>query len=121
VTIIISSHILLELQKVCDYAVFIGVGRILDYGSMRDLAGRYGVEAILKIYSVKPRRLASILVREEYVEAIEIHDSYLIVRTQSGYWKNIEDKAFELGAENVELTTANLEDMYKAVVSRYAF
>ncbi len=119
VTVIISSHILPELQRVCNYAVFIGAGRILDYGSMGDLASRYGVGAILKIYTVNPRLLASSLVQEEYVEAVEIHDSFLKVRTRPGHWRYVEKKALELGAERVELSTAKLEEMYKAVV-KYA-
>jgi len=120
VTVVVSSHILPELQRVCNYAVFIGAGRVLDYGFMGDLVSRYRVGALLRVYAADPRAIASSLVWEECIDALEIHDSFLKVRARLGYWRYVEERALELGAERVELSTANLEEMYKAVVEHAA-
>ena len=116
-TIIISSHIIPELQKVCNYAVFIGNGKILDYGPMGELASRYQVGTIFKVYALQPRRVAASIIEEEYVESIEIHESFLKVRIKAGYSKNLENKILESGAEKIELLTANLEEIYKKAVA----
>ena len=119
VTVLISTHILPELQRICDYAIFISMGTVLDYGSMEDLVSRHNVRAVLKITTTKPRVLASNLVLDERVESIEMYKSSLLVRTLPGYWRELENKAYELGAERVELVKVSLYELYQTVL-KYA-
>lgn len=42
VTVILSSHILAEVQQVCDHVSIIGRGRLLASGSVRDVIGESG-------------------------------------------------------------------------------
>ncbi len=46
VSIIISSHILPELDRVCDNVVLMKSGEVLDYGRIDELMGKYGIGGV---------------------------------------------------------------------------
>ncbi|BEP16918.1 ABC transporter ATP-binding protein [Pyrofollis japonicus] len=78
-TVIISSHILPELQMVIDYAVFINNGRVVDYGRLADLASRYGATAVYKLtVATEPRSLAKELLDLESVKGVIIRDEKVL-------------------------------------------
>ncbi|MEM1509559.1 MAG: ABC transporter ATP-binding protein [Thermofilaceae archaeon] len=121
-TIMVSSHIVPELQEVCDYAVFIQEGIVLDYGSMDELARKYSVSAHYFITAKNVRLLASELVKEEFVESVELGDGYLTLRVKGGAYTAAEvtiAKLAEKGlVENYELRTASLGELYSKVIAQ---
>jgi ABC-2 type transport system ATP-binding protein len=73
-TVVISSHILPELQTVIDYAVLISDGRVVDYGSITELASRYRVTVVYRLtVAGDARGLARELLGLESVRGVIIH------------------------------------------------
>ncbi len=120
-TVLISSHIIPELQEVCDYAIFIQSGVVVDHGSMEELARRHGVSASYRVEARRPRLVASRLVAEEFVEAVEVLDDYVVVRVKGGAHAQAEALLSRLAAEGLvegyELRTASLAELYARVVA----
>jgi len=85
VTVVVSSHIIPELSLVCDYAVFIAGGRTLEWGSMEELAKKYGVSSTYRIRAAEPRALARELIGLSYVSAVEVGEGAVKVRVEGGY------------------------------------
>ncbi len=50
ITVILSSHNMLEVQEICDRVAIIESGRILEQGSIRELLSKYGVENLEKLF-----------------------------------------------------------------------
>ncbi|MGC8987896.1 ATP-binding cassette domain-containing protein [Infirmifilum sp.] len=120
-TVLISSHIIPELQEVCDYAVFIQSGVVVDHGSMEELARRHGVSASYRVDARRPRLVASRLIAEEFVEAVEVLDDHVVVRVKGGAHAQAEALLSRLAAEGLvegyELRTASLAELYARVVA----
>lgn len=121
-TVMISSHIVPELQEVCDYAVFIQEGVILDYGGMDELARKYSVSAHYFVTAKNVRLLASELVKEEFAESVELGDGYLTLRVKGGAYAAAEVAIIKLAerglVESYELRTASLGELYSKVIAR---
>ncbi|MDK2464091.1 MAG: ABC transporter ATP-binding protein [Candidatus Korarchaeota archaeon] len=117
VTMLVSSHIIPELELVCDSAAFISEGRILDYGPLEELAGRYGTEARVILRSPRPREVASRLISLEFVEAVEVRDRTVTVRVAPGSLSLVQAEISALaGVEVVSSGRAGLMDLYRRVV-----
>ena len=57
VTVLLSSHILAEVQQVCDSATIIGSGRLLSSGAVEDLVGSESAAGVrVGVQEVEPRR-----------------------------------------------------------------
>ncbi len=91
-TIVISSHILPELQQVIDSIILISRGRIVDYGSIDYLASKYGARIVYAVYTGRPRILMKRLVDVDYVrgvvdrgEYVEVHIDPLAVNDFLGF------------------------------------
>ena len=60
VTVLLSSHILAEVQQVCDSATIIGNGRVLSAGSVEDLVGRESAPGV-RLRVAEPERARELL------------------------------------------------------------
>src|SRR5690606_39196532 len=49
ITVLICSHLLRQLEDVCDRYVFIDGGRVVEEGSLPDLERRYGGPVVLEV------------------------------------------------------------------------
>jgi len=120
-TVLVSSHIIPELQEVCDYAVFIQEGVVVDYGSMEELARRHGVAASYVVAARDARALASRLILEDFAEAVEVRGDRVVVRVRGGAQAAAELALSKLAAEGLvegyELRTASLSELYARVVA----
>lgn len=118
VSMIISSHIIPELQEIANYAVFIDRGVILDYGSLEDLWRKYRVEPLFIIETLDPGRVAKQLVEKPFVNAIrKLSPSKLEVLIDPENYKAFEKTVSELGelVLNYEFKSANLGDLYEKI------
>lgn len=78
-TVIISSHILLEVEKVADYIAIMNHGRAIAYGSLDELKKKVG---LIHIEVDKPEILQQILENNNLVEQLTRSDKTLIVKAR---------------------------------------
>ncbi len=120
VTIVVSSHIVPELQEVCDYAVFISQGTVVAQGTLAELGRAFLVESKYRIESPRPRELASKLVREDFVLGVELGDGWVTVRIRSGssddLLRFLENLAPRGLVAKVEHVSSDLGDLYAKTV-----
>ncbi len=121
-TVVISSHIIPELQEVCSYAVFMQEGVVLDHGGMGELARKYGVPARYFVTARDLRLLASELIKEEFAKSVELGDGYLTLHVEGGAYAAAEVALARLAerglVESYEIRTASLGELYSRIVAR---
>jgi ABC-2 type transport system ATP-binding protein len=119
-TIVISSHIIPEMEQVCNYAVIISGGVVLAQGSLTDLATAFGAEVEFVARSREPRRLASLLVSEEGVRGVEVEGDRVVARATSSARQQLEALLERARLEGLalgwELRSRSLGEVYEKVV-----
>ncbi|HUY91382.1 MAG TPA: ABC transporter ATP-binding protein [Pirellulales bacterium] len=81
-SILVSSHILLEIEQLADTVVMISRGRILASGTLAEIRELLDEKPLtVEIAADSPRRLAALLALAPEVQSIELRDSALVVRT----------------------------------------
>ncbi len=110
-TIIISSHILSDVEKVIDYAVIMRAGRILRDCSFDELKEEFCRVRISALSGELPAELP-------FANAIEHQRSngQAIITVQNSSREQIEQTAEDLNCQ-VEIQTLRLDDIYRIVVS----
>ncbi len=119
-TIVISSHIIPEMEQVCNYAVIISGGAVLAQGSLTDLATAFGAEVEFVARSREPRRLASLLVSEEGVRGVEVEGDRVVARAASSARQQLEALLEKARLEGLalgwELRSRSLGEVYERAV-----
>ncbi|RLG43047.1 MAG: hypothetical protein DRN81_07310, partial [Thermoproteota archaeon] len=116
VTMIIASHIVSELEKICSDAVFINEGVVLSYGKLSDLAMKFNVETKIRITSDMPRKVASEIILNQKVKSIEIREKELIIWTDNINENLISELYSIKGVKDIEIVSASLYSLYRRVV-----
>lgn len=120
VTVLISSHIIPELEMVCDSAVFINEGLVLDQGGLDELARKHNSSAIVVIKTRRPRKLASRLIEMEYVKSVEISREEVRVEVMPGELSTLESEITRLdseyGVDEIKSILGRIQDLYWKVV-----
>ncbi|HIE24030.1 MAG TPA: ABC transporter ATP-binding protein [Candidatus Korarchaeota archaeon] len=120
VTVLISSHIIPELEMVCDSAIFINEGLVLDAGSLDELARRHNSRAMVTVKTKNPRELASKLVSKGYVRSVEIIPDGVKVEVVPGELTALENEISRIGREygidEIRPAIGKLQDLYWKVV-----
>jgi ABC-2 type transport system ATP-binding protein len=119
VSMIISSHIIPELQEVSSYCVFIDKGMVLDYGYLGDLWKKYMTEAVFTIETRDINTLARILIEKPYIKLVKkVDKSLLEVAVEPEYYRSFEGLLSELGqiVTGFSFKTASLGDLYGKIV-----
>ncbi len=120
VSVLISSHILPELEEVCDYAVFISEGITLDWGKLDELAERYGALSSYFISAEHPRGLAKHLITMDYVYGIDLVREGLIAKIKGNmkeeFMSELERIEHVYGVKGIEPRGSELGDMYEKVI-----
>lgn len=117
---LISTHILSELERVCDSVIILNEGVILAYGAVSELSRKYAsprymikVDDVKKLLTSLSRENASIHeVRDDYVIA-EVEDSDLLIKEINDLVTNQTIVLKELKA-----FSPTLEDVFVEVVRR---
>jgi len=118
VSMIISSHIIPELQEIANYAVFINSGAVLEYGYLNDLWRKYEIEAVFIVKAVNNEALAKALVDKPYVRYVKKIGDSLEVSIDPGCYKSFENTLSELSnlVKSYTFKTASLGDLYEKVI-----
>jgi len=70
VTVLLSSHILAEVQQVCDSVTIIGNGRMLASGTVEDLVGEQAVR-MFSVTVADPAAAADVLTRAQFAVTLD--------------------------------------------------
>ena len=113
IDVILSSHLLADIEQVADQVVIINGGRVLVQGNLRELMSNTPMIAVATADAPEP--LADALRTRGY--SVRIEDGQLLVEHGSDdVYDAIRDAAVETGAALVHLRrrTLSLEDIYLA-------
>jgi ABC-2 type transport system ATP-binding protein len=121
-TVVVSSHVLAELEQICDWLLIIDEGRCVFQGSADQLLRSAGTRLILEPeHRVDLARLGQLVERRGY--SIECQDGQLSIAVDGadphGLAAELNGAAMEAGVVLAELTTpaATLEDRYLAMIA----
>jgi len=121
VSFVIASHVLPELQKVCDQIGVIAKGSMLEQGSISDLSEKYAKNTF-KIEVSNPNILDEELRRIRSIESISIKDNQIWVTTlepdklYEEVFKIVQDKKLQLIL--FERESLDLENLFKALLEK---
>jgi ABC-2 type transport system ATP-binding protein len=120
---LISTHILSELEKVCDNVVILNEGKVLAYGSYNGLVAKYST---LK-YTVKVDNPKSFIesLPTTITERVEVKDDSILVEVEDEAYflkefnEAIRSKNFTL--KELKICTPTLEDIFIEAMRRRQF
>lgn len=82
-TILVSSHILVEIEQLADAILMIARGRIVASGTLSQIRGLLDDRPLtVEIATADPRRLAAALVLAPEVRAVELSEQGVVARTR---------------------------------------
>lgn len=119
VSVVISTHILSELERVCDAVAVIFGGVALEVGKLDDLVEKYS-ENVYVVKSTDDKRLLGELRKLDFIEHVWIDEGVLNVKVEDRVKleKRIVDVAHDLGLgiRRFEPVLCRLEEIYKKVL-----
>ena len=121
VTLLLSSHILPELSRVCDSVAIINQGKVWAYGTLTELYEKYAV-GIIRISTDNPEALALEIKKLDYIEKLETDLRGISVRVVEGKEEKLYVDAPKLAKKvrarilGIETGSASLEELYKLAV-----
>jgi ABC-2 type transport system ATP-binding protein len=117
----VSTHILSELEKVCNWVSIINYGTIVDQGYMQDLTAKYSA-CIYKITVTKPHNLLEALENQPYIEKAwqEENDVLAQVKDTEAFLQGISQITAQQKMKIKELRSmySALEEIYDVAVRR---
>ncbi len=119
-TIIITSHILSEIESICTKIGILHGGKIIETGSPADLKGRYYRNDEIHI-ETEPGNYNKIVqkLKKRYVDEVEVHEHKMVVKTPQ-VDKVLDDllKAIRMSKEKVldiNVSKPSLEEVFTAL------
>ena len=116
---LISTHILYDVERTCDWLSIIDAGKIREQGSVEDLVRKYSGLSYRIVVS-DPKAFGAELAKTDYVRSVAFQDNAIIARIKGEV--NMYEKMMEL-AKRVKVTVhevrpvlGSLDDVFKAVV-----
>ncbi|MGS2616742.1 ATP-binding cassette domain-containing protein [Micromonospora sp. LZ34] len=101
-TVLLSSHVLGEVEQVCDRIAVLDHGRLIADGSPDDLRGALG-QAVLLIDAAPVDRAVACLREHDRVRAVEVVDGGLRVTTDPALAADLNRRLVEAGVDVREL------------------
>lgn len=118
ISFLISTHILSELERVCQRVSIICDGIIRERGSLIDLTKKYVTQYLIEVKN--PKKLYDRLRDESIVEKIEFYDTKIFVETRN--WREFQKILFRIILDNnIEVISVlprygALEQVYRKVI-----
>jgi ABC-type multidrug transport system ATPase subunit len=119
-TIIIASHILDEIQKMCTHCAILRKGHLLQVGTIEDLIGNQDV-ALIKIGSIDTPKLLKVIESDDSISVYKEDAKTLIIRCEAGTKPSeINQYFFDKGIVLSELSLfqESLENQFLAIVNK---
>lgn len=99
---IIASHILPELERMCDYVHFINEGVLIDSGKMLDIMKKYS-KNFYRIVCSDPETLADFL--KDEMKSIKVFSRFSIIAKWEKDLESLKQKVKQIAEEkNIEIT-----------------
>jgi len=118
-TVVVSTHILPEMERVANYLVALAWGRVVDYGELRELASRYGAEAYYRVETAPggERETAALLIRSEAVRGVEVLGEGVVgVKGSAGLERLLEELQARGVVRGYRVERASLEQLYRRLL-----
>jgi ABC-2 type transport system ATP-binding protein len=119
VSFFLSTHILPELEKVCDWVSIINDGVVVDQGNMEDLVMKYSA-GIYRIEVSDPAIFLARLRETETVDKVWLENGILFckVRNPEKFYVEVPKLAFELklGLKSLQPMHRSLEEIFKTTL-----
>ena len=119
-TVVISSHILPELQEVVDSLVIINRGVVVDHGPLEELARKYNTRIVYTVETGSPRLLASELIMEDYVEGVMVGEGFVEIHVKPGNHVRFEEVLSDMvkrgSIRGYRVKTGFLGELYESAV-----
>lgn len=119
VKFLISTHILYDVERVCDWISIIDVGKIREQGSVEELIRKYS-GLTYRIVVSDPKTFAAELAKTSYIRFVEFQENAIIAAVKGEV--NMYEEAMEL-ARRLKVTVheirpvlGSLDDVFRAVV-----
>jgi len=116
VAFLISSHILPELEKVCDYVVLMDKGRALKAGSLNQLLSKI-TTSTFRIKVQPKEKFVELLKREAYVRSLWLEEDlvFVVVGEVENFKRRLPVLLLEAQAslEELEVEGKSLESLFK--------
>lgn len=119
--ILLSSHLLFEVTQVCDSVMFLNRGKIVDEGTIQDLARKYSSRTLRVEFNqhVDPQTFEQMLTEKLIIDfKQEGEKGYLLEFDGSEQTrKRLLDELYPLGVRNVGDAQLGLEQAYMDLIS----
>lgn len=117
---LISTHILPELEKVCDWVSIIHEGAVADQGPIQELLQRY-TGSVYRVQVSTPQQLVDAFTDKPIVTSVRIHDDEAIfeVCDEEAFQQQVVKIAAKhgLGIKKLERVDDSLENIYLRALS----
>lgn len=119
VKFLVSTHILYDVERTCNWIGIIDAGRIREQGSVEDLVKKYSGLAFRIVVS-NPKRFVSALTGKDFVRSVAFQDEAIVVTVKDGV--NMYEEAVELAKElkvtlhEIRPALGSLDEVFRAVV-----
>lgn len=121
VKFLISTHILYDVERTCDWISIIDAGKIREQGSVEELVQKYS-GLTYRIVVSDPKTFAAELAKTGYVRSVEFQDKAIIATIKGEV--NMYEETMELAkcvnvtVHEVRPVLGSLDEVFRAVVSR---
>ncbi|MDR0460293.1 MAG: ABC transporter ATP-binding protein [Nitrososphaerota archaeon] len=121
ISFLISSHILPELEKVCDNFILMNKGKLLRQGALEQMFDKTSSSITKFVVRVHPvESVETLLKAEEYVEALSVIDDslHVTVRDVGLFKQRLPIIIGQVGAylDEVKVVESDLEAVFKSAV-----
>lgn len=119
VKFLISTHILYDVERTCDWISIIDAGKIREQGSVEQLIQKYS-GSTYRISVSDPKTFASELARTDYVKSVTFQAKAVIVTVKGKV--NVYEKTMQLAkrakvkVDEVRPVLGSLDEVFRAVV-----
>lgn len=115
--IFISSHILSEIEQVCDKVAFIQSGTVKSVEEIKNLQGKEAYDRVL-ISTHEIDKCKKILAKLKYIKALEQTDSGLVINIEKDNFQDLLEKIIKekIHIEGIQKVHENLEQRFMKII-----
>jgi ABC-2 type transport system ATP-binding protein len=120
-TIVMTTHYIEEAERLCDRVAIIDHGKVIAYGTPRELKARSGGTTRIEVRLSKPESNGTLKTLEGVVDAREVDGAYVLHSQRSpqtivSLVKHLESRGNEL--VSLEIANPSLEDVFIELTGR---